>query len=85
MRAGATPYGLVLGTGFLLSPVVKAMGAGVFGLDFGAKMAVTVYLAHLCFGAILGLLAHRFARGLEPLWTPTLKLVRPSRDRADTT
>lgn len=46
-----TGYGLALGTGFLLSPVPKAVGAGVFGTDFGAKFAITVYLAHAGFGA----------------------------------
>lgn len=33
-------YGLALGTGFLLSPVSRATGAGIFGSIFGAKYVI---------------------------------------------
>jgi hypothetical protein len=68
-------FGLVIGTGFLLSPVSRATGAGIFGSIFGAKYVVTVYLAHLGFGAVLGVLVHRFGDNLEPLWRPALRLL----------
>ncbi|MEU9069828.1 hypothetical protein AB0E06_23890 [Streptomyces sp. NPDC048109] len=73
-----TGYGLALGTGFLLSPVPKAVGAGVFGVDFGAKFAITVYLAHAGFGALLGWLVHRYGTRIAPLWSVARDLL-PSR------
>lgn len=65
--AGAL-FGLVVGTGFLASPVSRATGAGLFGSIFGMKYVWTVYLAHAAFGASLGALVHRFGAGLEPVW-----------------
>ncbi|HKI57750.1 MAG TPA: hypothetical protein VKA00_00865 [Trueperaceae bacterium] len=59
----AYPYALLVGTGFLVSPVPKALGAGFFGAALGAKFAVTVYLAHILFGTAL-FLGVRRARGL---------------------
>jgi hypothetical protein len=56
----AVAYGLAVGTGFMLSPVVATMGVGFFGLQFSIGFPVTVYLAHLAFGASLGFLAQRF-------------------------
>lgn len=53
-------YGLAVGTGFMLSPVVTALGVGFFGLQYSIGFPVTVYLAHLAFGASLGFLAKRF-------------------------
>lgn len=49
----ALPYALAIGTGFLVSPVPRALGAGFFGAAMGPKFAITVYLAHLMFGLIL--------------------------------
>src|SRR5579875_145085 len=60
---------VLLATGFLLSPATTSTGAGLFGLTFGAKMTITVYLAHILFGSVLGLLAHRFGARIEPPWT----------------
>jgi hypothetical protein len=54
----AIPYGILLGVGFLVSPVVQSLGVGLFGVDFGWHFAATVLTAHLAFGAALaGLLA----------------------------
>lgn len=49
----AIPYGIAVGLGFLLSPVVEALGVGVFGVNFGWHFAATVLTAHLVFGAAL--------------------------------
>jgi hypothetical protein len=68
-------FGAVVGTGFLLSPVSRATGAGIFGSLFGMKYVYTVYLAHLAFGAVLGVLVHRFGSRLEPLWETVGALV----------
>lgn len=53
-RAWAVPYGLVVGAGFLASPVVQAMGGGFLGLDFGWRFVATVLAAHAAYGAALG-------------------------------
>jgi hypothetical protein len=68
-------YGLLLATGFLISPVPTAVGAGFFGADFGAKFAITVYLAHALFGAITGLVVHRLSRPVAPIWQVAIDLV----------
>ncbi|UQA91109.1 hypothetical protein [Streptomyces halobius] len=62
-------YGLLLGTGFMASPVPNAVGAGEFGVDMWPKFALTVYLAHAGFGALTGFLVHRFGARIAPLWT----------------
>jgi hypothetical protein len=49
-------YGLAVGVGFLMSPVVQALGVGLFGKDFGWHFAATVLTAHAAFGAALGAL-----------------------------
>ena len=54
-------YALAIGTGFLLSPAVPALGVGFIAHDMPA-MQITVYLAHLVFGTILGLLCYRWVR-----------------------
>ncbi len=50
----AIPYGLAVGLGFLASPVVQALGVGLFGKDFGWHFAATVLTAHAAFGVALG-------------------------------
>lgn len=55
----ALVYAQLIGIGFLLSPAVKAMGIGFMGSKMPA-MPLTVVLAHLAFGLILGLLAKRW-------------------------
>ena len=56
----AIPYGLAIGLGFLVSPVVQALGVGLFGKDFGWHFAATVLTAHAAFGvALAGLLELR--------------------------
>jgi len=55
----ATAYGLAVGVGFLVSPVVESLGVGLFGRDFGWQFAATVLSAHAAFGATLGWLLGR--------------------------
>ena len=49
----AIPYGVAVGVGFLVSPVVQGLGVGLFGVDFGWHFAATVLAAHLAFGAAM--------------------------------
>lgn len=57
----ATLYGIAIGVGFLVSPVVQSLGVGLFGRDFGWTFAATVLSAHMAFGATLGVLLGRRA------------------------
>lgn len=52
-------YGLLIGTGFLLSPAVNAMGIGFMGSDLPGMIPV-VYTAHILFGSILGYLSYKW-------------------------
>ena len=52
----ATVYGVVIGIGFLASPVVQSLGGGFLGRDFGWHFVATVLTAHAAFGIVLGLI-----------------------------
>ncbi|MBI4907282.1 MAG: hypothetical protein HY820_26900 [Acidobacteria bacterium] len=52
----AVAYGLLVGAGFLASPVVQSLGGGPFGIEFGWQFAATVLTAHTAFGFALLLL-----------------------------
>jgi hypothetical protein len=54
-------YGELIGIGFLASPAVSSLGIGFFGREM-PSMPVTVILAHLVYGAILGLLIRRWVQ-----------------------
>ncbi len=62
--AGAV-YGIALGVGFMLSPVVSSLGVGFFGLQFSAGFPVTVLTAHAAYGISLAWLARRWT-GAQP-------------------
>lgn len=61
-RWWAIPYGIAVGVGFLVSPVVEALGVGIFGKDFGWHFAATVLAAHTAFGLALGALTPKSGR-----------------------
>lgn len=52
-------YGIIIGIGFMASPAALSLGVGLFGADFGWGFPVTVTLAHLLFGFLLGLVVQR--------------------------
>ena len=56
------PFGLALGLGFLVSPVVQSLGVGLFGKDFGWHFAATVLTAHAAYGTALATLLGRQGR-----------------------
>jgi len=64
----AVAYGLLIGIGFLASPAVQAMGVGFFALQM-PPMIVTVFLAHIFYGLILGLLLRRWLPQATWVWT----------------
>jgi len=67
-----TLYGIALGIGFMVSPAVIALGIGYFGVDFGWKFPVTVTLAHIVFGSILGWLLYKWNENKTSIFS-TLK------------
>lgn len=71
----AIPYGIAVGVGFLISPVVQGLGVGLFGVNFGWHFAATVLAAHMAFGMALALLLSRN-------WTPALSRHRAFREAA---
>ncbi|MGD9720121.1 MAG: hypothetical protein AB7O59_08210 [Pirellulales bacterium] len=58
---GALVYGQLIGIGFLLSPAVTSLGIGSMGLEM-PSMPITVLLAHLAYGLLLGALCHKWVR-----------------------
>jgi len=62
----AIPYGIAIGVGFLVSPVVQGLGVGLFGANFGWHFAATVLAAHVAFGAAMAsLLSTNWALALS--------------------
>lgn len=59
-------YGILMGIGFMISPVTRALGIGAFGFQFkgGYQFILTVTLAHLVYGSILGWLIYRMNKNL---------------------
>ncbi len=72
-------YGEVIGTGFLLSPAVTALGVGFFASKMHA-MQITVWLAHLVYGGILGWLCQSWTH--ERGWLLSRRTNKP-RPRTD--
>lgn len=68
----AIPYGIAIGVGFLVSPVVQGLGVGLFGVDFGWHFAATVLTAHLAFGAAMAALIGRNRIRTPPGGAPAL-------------
>lgn len=63
-------YGLLIGVGLMVSPVVKSLGIGLFGIDFkdGYQFALTVVIAHAAFGLVLAFLLMKWNRGIPNIW-----------------
>ncbi|MBI3669212.1 MAG: hypothetical protein HY237_05475 [Acidobacteria bacterium] len=62
-------YGIALGIGFMVSPVVTSLGIGKFGLEYSVGFPITVTLAHVAYGVALGVLNGRIAgQQSSPLW-----------------
>ncbi len=76
----ATPYGLAIAVVFLGSPVVRVTGAGYFGKDFGPGFATTVLLAHLVFGAVIGVVIAHSAAVRKPIWRLALTGPGPEKE-----
>ncbi len=62
-------YGFLIGVGFMVTPVVKSLGIGLFGFEFkdGFQFALTVTIAHIAFGSLLAIVLIRLNRNLPPL------------------
>ncbi len=62
----AVIYAVLIGIGFMVSPVPKALGIGLFGFQFkdGYQFILTVLLAHIAFGSLLGLVLKKLNNDL---------------------
>ena len=60
-----TVFGIGIGIGFMLSPVVSALGVGFLGFQFSKAFPITVTLAHAAFGALLGWFTSRWLGFVE--------------------
>ena len=71
-------YGLLIGIGFMISPVVKSLGIGLFGFEFkkGYEFVTTVTIAHIAYGFTLSLLLKRLNKGIPPIWVRLKPLLR---------
>ncbi len=63
-------YGLLIGVGLMVSPVVKSLGIGLFGIDFkdGYQFALTVIIAHAAFGLALAFLLMKWNKEIPNIW-----------------
>jgi len=62
-------FGVLLGFGFMFSPVVSALGVGFLGLEFSKGFPLTVTFAHAAFGLALGWLTAAWLGFVDsPLW-----------------
>ncbi len=62
-------YGILVGIGFMVSPAAVALGVGYFGLDFGWGFPLTVTLAHISFGSLLGWIIFRINKNSHSLFS----------------
>lgn len=62
-------YGLLIGIGFMISPVVKSLGIGLFGFEFknGYEFITTVTIAHIAYGFTLSFLLMRLNKGIPDI------------------
>lgn len=60
----AVVYGILIGIVFMIGPATTTLGIGIFGLEFkdGYQFLITVTLAHIVFGSILGLTLRKLAK-----------------------
>ena len=54
----------------MVSPVVKSLGIGFFGIDFkdGYQFALTVTFAHAAFGLALAFLLMKWNKNIPNIW-----------------
>ncbi len=69
-------FAILIGVGLMVSPVVVAMGVGIFGSQFGIGFPITVILAHIAFGLVLGNFVVRENKDGVSLWARVKAAVR---------
>jgi hypothetical protein len=64
-------YGVLIGIVFMITPVVKSLGIGLFGIEFkdGYQFATTVIISHAVFGLVLSFLLKKWNAGMPSIWT----------------
>jgi hypothetical protein len=69
-------FGVLVGLGFLVSPVVLSLGVGYFGLQFSIGLPITVLTAHVVFGLMLGMFARWFLSAQASVLMTELRVFR---------
>lgn len=72
-------FGVLLGFGFMLSPVVSALGVGFLGIEFSKGFPVTVTIAHAAFGLSLGWLTSQWLGFVESPLVEAVQACSPKR------
>ena len=72
----ATAFAVLIGIGFMASPVAIALGVGYFGVDFGWGFPATVILAHIAYGLLLETVIYRLNTDAVNILTRLKALVR---------
>jgi hypothetical protein len=73
----AAAFGVLLGVGFMFSPVVSALGVGFLGLEFSKAFPLTVTLAHAAFGLALGWVAEAWLGFVDGPLVGAIRQCRP--------
>lgn len=77
-------YALGIGTIFMLGPVMSVTGAGYFGQQYAPiAFPLTVYLAHIAFGTVLGIGVSRSHVARVTLLTYLMGLISPVSGRVE--
>lgn len=71
-------FGVLIGVGFMISPATTALGVGIFGVKFNLGFPVTVTLAHIIFGIILGWYVHRNHRAAHSIVQRITSVLKPA-------
>lgn len=67
---GGLVWGLIIEVGMMVTPpMVVAMDTGYFGVNFGPGLFATSLVAHVAYGAALGMLAERYVVHRETLFS----------------
>jgi hypothetical protein len=73
-------YALLIGIGFMASPAVIPLGVGHFGSDFGIGFPITVLLAHLAYGTLLGWLVFKWNKKGLSLFSSFKNIIKIRKD-----
>ena len=78
----AVLYGILIGSIFMVSPVVIALGVGKFGTEFNVGFPITVILAHIAYGFILGGIIYKWNKERESIFSKIKSILTYKRNES---